>query len=169
MTDLNPSPGKAPVWLIEWPGNDNEVVRWWNPVSGWMRDANKATHFSRKQDADSVLAGMLPKAFLIVTEHIFMGTAAPAQAPTIPCVSIPVDFIRNCGCPGASATMTVGDCADRGICGCAIDLTARMSAQGLAVSSTNREAVMQELADQAQELDMGYSLSSPNRGATDDV
>lgn len=61
-----------PVWLIEWPENDNEPVRWWNPVSGWMRDANKATHFVRKQDAESVLSGMLPKSFLIVTEHKFL-------------------------------------------------------------------------------------------------
>lgn len=61
------------VWLIEQPETDNMPVRWWNPATGWMRDANKATWFVRKQDAESALNG---DRFLlgIVTEHIFIGT-----------------------------------------------------------------------------------------------
>jgi len=43
-------------WLVEWPEDDNMPVRWWHPITGWMRDANKALRLSRKEDAEAVIA-----------------------------------------------------------------------------------------------------------------
>lgn len=60
-------------WLIEWPEDDNNPVRWWNPAHGWMRDANKALHFARQTDADCFLSTMKFGLHLKVTEHVFLG------------------------------------------------------------------------------------------------
>ncbi|WP_439398778.1 hypothetical protein ACRQ5Q_15335 [Bradyrhizobium sp. PMVTL-01] len=70
---------RATAWLIEWPEDDTNPVRWWNPAHGWMRDANKAMHFARKTDADCFLSTMRFGLSLKVTEHIFIG-AEPSVA-----------------------------------------------------------------------------------------
>lgn len=64
------------VWLIEWPGDDSNPVRWWRegPNSdgsgGWKRDAFKATWFHRQQDAEDFRAGRMLHGR--VTEHVFL-------------------------------------------------------------------------------------------------
>lgn len=63
------------AWLIEWPEDDNVPVRWWNPATGWMRDANKATHFCREQDTADYIAAGNWAAVVKPTEHIFIGGA----------------------------------------------------------------------------------------------
>lgn len=67
------------AWLVEWPQDDNVPVRWWNPATGWMRDANKAMWFARESDANDYIAasqgfGRVVKA----TEHAFFD--APAES-----------------------------------------------------------------------------------------
>lgn len=94
------------AWLIEWPEDDINTVRWWNPAHGWMRDANKALHFSRKTDADCYLSTMRFGLSLKVTEHVFIGDeprdVALAQAAPeyiLPCdVHLEPATIIRAGC-----------------------------------------------------------------------
>ena len=72
---------RSTAWLIEWPEDDSNPVRWWNPAYGWMRDANKAMHFARKTDTDCFLSTMRFGLNLKVTEHVFIGGATASQAP----------------------------------------------------------------------------------------
>lgn len=64
------------AWLIEWPEDDNVPVRWWNPVTGWMRDANKAAHFCREQDAAAYVAAGHWAAVVKPTEHVFVSSVS---------------------------------------------------------------------------------------------
>jgi hypothetical protein len=70
------------AWLIEWPEDDSVPVRWWNPKTGWMRDANKAAWFSRQADADAYIASGHWVSCVKSTEHKFgLAQAGTAQAP----------------------------------------------------------------------------------------
>ena len=64
------------AWLIEWPEDDNIPTRWWNPSTGWMRDANKATWFCRKEDAQTTITAGRFNGGIIATEHMFNTEAA---------------------------------------------------------------------------------------------
>ena len=64
------------VWLLEWPENDSNPVRWWREApnadggGGWKRDAYKATWFAREQDAvDFRLSRNLHG---VITQHKFL-------------------------------------------------------------------------------------------------
>jgi hypothetical protein len=70
---------RTSAWLIEWPEDDNNPVRWWNPVHGWMRDANKALQFARQTDAECYLSTMKFGLHLKVTEHIFVMQLAKSE------------------------------------------------------------------------------------------
>jgi hypothetical protein len=74
--------GLAVAWLIEWPEDDNVPVRWWNPATGWMRDANKAAHFCREQDAADYIAAGNWAAVVKPTEHKFVAAPPAAQTDT---------------------------------------------------------------------------------------
>ena len=72
------------AWLIEWPEDDNVPVRWWNPATGWMRDANKAAWFVRESDAADYIASGKWAAVVKPTEHKFVSnvaTPSPLPAP----------------------------------------------------------------------------------------
>lgn len=82
------------AWLIEWPADDNVPVRWWHPVDGWMRDANKAMRLSRSCDAAAYIASHKMVAGVKPTEHVWLAAIAAqptrVQTPTI-------DEISSCG------------------------------------------------------------------------
>lgn len=59
--------------------------------------------------------------------------ASPPAALPAETVTVPLEALRNCGCP-ADFRGTIGQCEDSGQCGCSINL------KGRAVSSTDREA-----------------------------
>jgi hypothetical protein len=65
-------------WLIEWPEDDNVPVRWWNPATGWVRDANNAMRFCRERDAADYIAAGHWAAGMKPTEHIFL---SPVSLP----------------------------------------------------------------------------------------
>jgi hypothetical protein len=62
-------------WLVEWPGTQDQPVRWWHLKNGWTIDASRATRFARKQDADDYIQncgpGGLPMKWAIATEHMW--------------------------------------------------------------------------------------------------
>lgn len=69
------------AWLVEWPEDDNVPVRWWNPATGWMRDANKALWFVRESDAADYIAAGHWVTGVKPTEHGFVcRTPALSQA-----------------------------------------------------------------------------------------
>lgn len=55
-------------WLVEWPSDGHQPVRWWHPRHGWTIDASAAIRFVRKQDAGDYIAGSTMK-WAIATEH----------------------------------------------------------------------------------------------------
>lgn len=59
---------KETGWLIEWPSDGHQPVRWWHPRHGWTIDAAAALRFSRQQDADDYIAGSNMK-WAKATEH----------------------------------------------------------------------------------------------------
>jgi len=63
-------------WLVEWPDDDNMPIRWWHPVIGWVRDANKALRLFRKADADAVIAAsrFMSGGAIRATEHKLLET-----------------------------------------------------------------------------------------------
>lgn len=67
------------AWLVEWPENDNMPVRWWHPELGWVRNANKALHLSRKQDAEAIIKLSFFSSRAMPTEHKFVAGAEPSQ------------------------------------------------------------------------------------------
>ena len=67
------------AWLIEWPICDNMPARWWHCQNGWMIDANKATWFCRKSDAESLIVSGNWGVGVVATEHIFVSAPSPAQ------------------------------------------------------------------------------------------
>lgn len=79
-------------WLIEWPEDDNVPVRWWNPATGWMRDANKAVHFCREQDAADYIASGNWAAVVKPTEHVFVSSVSSTDGHPATCI------FPNCGC-----------------------------------------------------------------------
>lgn len=73
------------VWLIEWPEDDTVPVRWWHPVSGWMRDANKAARFSRREDAQAYITasrGGLGNSTIKPMQHKFCSNEWRLSQPT---------------------------------------------------------------------------------------
>jgi hypothetical protein len=58
-------------WLIEWPEDETVPARWWNPATGWMRDANKAMRFARECDAADYVAANTFVTSVRPTEHVF--------------------------------------------------------------------------------------------------
>ena len=67
------------AWLVEMIHNDAPTPRWWNPNKGWVWDANEATRFCRKQDAEDAIAGdkwLQGRA----TEHVFLHPKARGEA-----------------------------------------------------------------------------------------
>src|SRR6185437_11585686 len=72
--------GEATVWLVEWPEDDNVPVRWWNPNTGWMRDANKAMHFARMSDAADYIASVKMVTGVKPTEHKFLALLTTGNA-----------------------------------------------------------------------------------------
>lgn len=59
------------AWLLEWPADDNNPTRYWNPKKGWMMDPVNACWFAREADAgDYKLSSNIPGTVRPV-EHIF--------------------------------------------------------------------------------------------------
>lgn len=56
------------AWLIEWPADRQNPVRYWHPTEGHVIDPNHAIRFSREEDA----------AAMIKREHLF-GGARPVE------------------------------------------------------------------------------------------
>lgn len=100
------SAGRATAWLIEWPEDDTNPVRWWNPAHGWMRDANKAMWFVRKTDAECFLLTMRFGLNLKVTEHVFIG-----EPQTLPVTEVAnqVDIL-NCDCGFSAEVCATNRC-----------------------------------------------------------
>jgi hypothetical protein len=42
------------AWLIEWPANRQQPVRYWHPTEGFVIDPNHAVRFARQADADAM-------------------------------------------------------------------------------------------------------------------
>ena len=59
------------AWLIERPLMINGAPKWWNPVAGWVTDANKATRYARKEDAEATIAMASFVKDVFASEHIF--------------------------------------------------------------------------------------------------
>lgn len=56
-------------WLIEWPGGEDQPVRWWHPERGWSIHAHRAIRYARQEDAEAAIkAGCFVRG-LIATEH----------------------------------------------------------------------------------------------------
>lgn len=69
---LNENAQRRSAWLVEWPASDNMPVRYWHAVNGWMVDANRATHFSRRKDAEALAKrDHLSNFGLVAAEHVF--------------------------------------------------------------------------------------------------
>lgn len=57
-------------WLVEWPSDGHQPVRWWHPKHGWTIDVGAAIRFSRKQDAEAFINhNDHPMRWAIATEH----------------------------------------------------------------------------------------------------
>jgi hypothetical protein len=68
-------------WLVEWPEDDNVSTRWWNPNTGWMRDANKAMRFCRECDAADYINGSgHSTANVKPTEHVFLSSVSSTHS-----------------------------------------------------------------------------------------
>jgi hypothetical protein len=77
-----PAAATTTAWLVEWPEDDNVPVRWWNPGTGWMRDANKALWFARERDAAVFIAAGNWTAGIKPTEHVFIGDVMDPRSPS---------------------------------------------------------------------------------------
>lgn len=64
------------AWLVEWPGDRHQPVRWWHPKHGWTIDAGAAIRFARKVDADAYIAGSSMK-WAKATEHSWIDGVCP--------------------------------------------------------------------------------------------
>jgi hypothetical protein len=51
-------PGSTVAWLVEWPPDEDQPVRWWHPKHGWTIHANRAIRFSREVDATDYIAAI---------------------------------------------------------------------------------------------------------------
>jgi hypothetical protein len=79
------------AWLIEAVRNDSGH-RWWTGAGGpganwWTSDPNACVRFSRKQDAEAVIAGVNFGEPSVATEHEWMDAARRGCQPAT-CVSL---------------------------------------------------------------------------------
>lgn len=96
------------VWLIEWPEDDNVPVRWWHPVHGWVRDANKAMWLGRKSDAAGYISANVFCSNVKATQHIFMSASQEApREPSTKSAPPPIGSLPS-GESGPSVTMPAG-------------------------------------------------------------
>ena len=65
------------AWLIEWPANKHDPVRYWHASEPRVMDPNDATAFARKVDAEAMMVDW--------ALYLHPPEGAPGDAGTAPC------------------------------------------------------------------------------------
>ena len=68
------------AWLIEWPANKHDPVRYWHASEPRVMDPNDATAFARKVDAEAMMKRDGLHAGARAVEHIFGIQRCPTEA-----------------------------------------------------------------------------------------
>ena len=67
-----PLPKSETAWLIEWPADRQNPVRYWHPTEGNVIDPNHAVRFAREEDAGAVCKRDQLRAGARPVEHMWV-------------------------------------------------------------------------------------------------
>lgn len=65
-------------WLIEWPADRQNPVRYWHPTQGFVIDPDHAVRFCRQEDAEAVLKRDRLFGGARSVEHLWLATGGEA-------------------------------------------------------------------------------------------
>lgn len=95
--DVRVEQAREVAWLIEWPADKHSPIRYFAAGEQAVIDANDATRFSRRQDAEAVKRAEKLQGVRVV-EHMWMGIAAEqrlAASQPKSVSSIPTDMATD--------------------------------------------------------------------------